>query len=94
MNESLQTTLRKLRLSGLAQSLDDVMDFIDAAADAMLIYRIERPTSRAKELADIIVQAAVEVEKAIPQLRSRAELRKVLSRCVEINRLENVADEI
>jgi len=40
------------------------------------------------------VQAALEVERAIPQLRNRAELEKMLPRCVEINRLENVADEI
>jgi len=78
----------------LAHTLDDVMDFIYAAATRMFIYKIDHPTPRAKELADIIVQAAVEVERAIPQLRNRAELKKVLPRCVEINRLENVADEV
>ena len=78
----------------LAHSLDDVTDFIHAAADAMLIYKIDRPSQRAKELADIIVQAALEVERAIPQLRHRAELKKVLPRCVEINRLENMADRV
>jgi predicted phosphate transport protein (TIGR00153 family) len=78
----------------LAHSLDDVTDFIHAAADAMLIYKIECPTPRAKELADIIVQGAIEVERAMPQLRRPAELKKVLERCVEINRLENVADRV
>ena len=47
----------------LAHSLDDITDFIHAAADAMFLYKVERPTERAKELADIIVQAVVEVEK-------------------------------
>jgi len=78
----------------LAHTLDDVTDFIHAAADAMLLYKIDRPTQRAKELADIIVQAAVEVEKVMPQLRHRAELKNILVRCVEINRLENVADDV
>lgn len=78
----------------LAHSLDDVMDFIDAAADAMLIYKIDHSTPRAKELADIIVQATAEVERAIPQLRHRAGLKEIPPRCVEINRLENVADEV
>ncbi|MBE9482373.1 MAG: DUF47 family protein, partial [Chloroflexi bacterium] len=64
------------------------------AADAMLLYKIDRPTQRAKELADIIVQAATEVEKAISQLRHRAKVENILARCVEINRLENVADEV
>ena len=78
----------------LAHALDDVTDFIDSAADAILIYKIECPTLRAKELADVIVQASIEVEKVMPKLRRRAELKQVLERCVEINRLENVADRI
>ncbi len=78
----------------LGHTLDDVTDFIHAAADAMLIYKVDHPSQRAKELADIIVQAAAEVERAVPQLRHRAELRQVLTQCVEINRLENMADRV
>lgn len=78
----------------LAHSLDDIIDFIHAAADSMLLYKVDRPGPRAKELADIIVQAAEEVEKVIPQLKKRIVLSQVLKRCVEINRLENVADRV
>ena len=78
----------------LAHVLDDVTDFIQAAADAMLIYKVDYPSQRAKELADIIVQATAEVERAIPLLRRRAQLKQVLERCVEINRLENMADRV
>ncbi|HUV45698.1 MAG TPA: DUF47 family protein [Dehalococcoidia bacterium] len=94
LNRTFVTPFDREDIAMLAHTLDDVTDFIHAAADAMLIYKIDHPTSRAKELADIIVQAAVEVEKAIPQLRHRAELRKILERCVEINRLENLADRV
>jgi len=78
----------------LAHSLDDVVDFIHAAADAMFLYKVNSPGQKAKELADIIVQAATEVEKAMPCLRHRAELKQVLPYCVEINRLENMADRV
>ena len=78
----------------LAHTMDDITDFIHAAADAMLIYKIDRPSERARELADIIVQAATEVEKAVGGLRHRSELKKILERCVEINRLENMADRV
>ncbi len=78
----------------LSHIMDDVTDFIHAAADAILIYKIDQPTQRAKELADIIVQAAVEIERAVPMLRRRSELKKVLDHCVELNRLENMADKI
>jgi len=94
LNRTFVTPFDREDIAALAHTLDDVIDFIYAAATRMFIYKIDRPTSRAKELADIIVQAAAEVERAIPQLRHRAELEKVLPRCVEINRLENVADEV
>ena len=78
----------------LTKSLDDVIDFIDHTAGAMLIYKVGRPGRRAKELADIIVQATVELEQAVLELRHRAKLKQILERCVEINRLENAADVV
>ncbi len=78
----------------LAHTMDDVLDFIHSAADAMFIYKITNPSDRAKELADVIVLAAVELEKAVCGLRHKSEFKKMLEKCVEINRLENAADRI
>ena len=94
LNRTFVTPFDREDIVLLAHSLDDVIDFIFAAATRMFIYKIDQPTPRAKELVDIIVQAAVEVERAMPQLRHRAGLENILVRCVEINRLENVADGI
>jgi predicted phosphate transport protein (TIGR00153 family) len=78
----------------LAHAMDDIIDFIHATADAMFIYKIPSPTQRAKELADIIVQGTVEVEKAVHKLRRKRELKQILECCVELNRLENMADRV
>ncbi len=78
----------------LAHTMDDITDFIHAAADALYIYKIDAPIPRAQELADIIVQAANEVQKAVPMLRRRSDLKKALEHCVELNRLENMADKV
>jgi hypothetical protein len=78
----------------LAHTMDDIIDFVHAAADSMFIYKISSPTQRAKELADIIVQGAIETEKAVRGLRRKSEFKQILERCVEINRLENMADRV
>ncbi len=79
----------------LVHALDDVTDFIHAAADSMFIYKVDKPTERAKELADVILQSTKEVEQAMLLLKQHGvDLKKVLRHCVEINRLENVADRI
>ena len=92
LNRTFVTPFDREDIALLAQTMDDVVDFIHAAADAMLIYKIDCPTQRAKELADIIVQEATEVESAVCRLRRRADLKLIAQRCVEINRLENMAD--
>ena len=78
----------------LAHTMDDIIDFIHAAADAIFIYKIKEPKERAKELADIILKGVKEVEYAVSGMRRRSQLRNVLERCVEINRLENMADRV
>ncbi|MFC2067278.1 DUF47 domain-containing protein [Chloroflexota bacterium] len=94
LNRTFVTPFDREDIALLAHTMDDVTDFIHSAADAMLIYKIDRPSQRAGELADIIVQAAAEIEKAVGSLRRRAELKRMLERCVEINRLENMADRV
>lgn len=94
LHRTFVTPLDREDIALLSHSLDDVIDFIHAAADAMLIYKVDRPGSRVKELADIIVQSAYEVGKAMPLLRNRAGLKQIIGQCVEINRLENMADRV
>ena len=94
LHRSVITPFDREDIALLAHSLDDVTDFIYAAADAMLLYKIERPTNRAKELVDIVVQAVSEVEGAVSEIHDRIGRKQLLQRCVEINRLENTGDRV
>jgi len=92
LHRSVITPFDREDIALLAHSLDDVTDFIHAAADAMLLYRVEYPTNRAKELAGIAVEAVGEVEKAVSEMHNRIGRKQLLKRCIEINRLENLGD--
>jgi len=95
LNRSFITPFDREDIGLLAHSLDDVTDLIQSAADTMVLYKVKTPGKRARELADIIVQITTEVENVMPGLRRHnANLEKILNSCVEINRLENVADTI
>ncbi len=80
-------------ISTLAQSLDDIADHIHCAADVMLLYNVERPNDRARDLADVMLQTAIEVEGAMSELGNRIDQKKIFRKCVEIHRLENAGDE-
>jgi len=60
----------------------------------MLLYKVMRPTQRAKEMVDIVVQAVVEVESGVSEIHNRIGRKQLLKRCVEINRLENMGDSV
>lgn len=94
LHTSFITPFDREDIARLANSMDDVIDLIEDAALAMFIYKIPEPSQRAKELADIIVQEVSEVERAIPKLRNRKDLKNIIDHCVEINRLENKADRV
>jgi len=94
LHRTFVTPLDREDIGLLTQGLDDVMDFMEDAAVAMLLYRIKQPTKRARQLADILVDVTDELVKAIPHMRKRSEMSQILQHCVEINRLENEADSI
>jgi hypothetical protein len=94
LHRTFVTPLDREDISALAQALDDVIDFIQAASDAMVLYRVSAPTPRARELAQTILEASQEIERAMPLLRRPRDLKDVLSCCIELNRLENDADRV
>jgi uncharacterized protein len=94
LNKTFVTPLDREDIQALASSLDSVMDMVEGAGDTMILYSVEQPTEQSKLLADIIVDSVVQIDQAISLLRSRHNLRDILVNCVEINRLENEADEV
>ncbi len=77
----------------LTSSLDDIADFIYASSKYTLLYKspfIPGYTS----FANCINDSVSELRKAIYNLRDFKKPKEVLASCVEINRLENVADDL
>jgi hypothetical protein len=91
LNKAFVTPIDREDIHGLATSLDDVMDAVDAAAGVMRRYRIAHLRYGARELASLIWQATMEVKVAVEVLERRD---GVLLHAVEVNRLENAADDI
>lgn len=94
LHRTFVTPFDREDIAMLANSLDDITDFIHSAADAMSLYNIERPTEKAKEMVDVAMEAITEVTKAISEIEGRIDKDKLLKYCVEINRLENLGDTL
>ncbi len=94
LNRVFVTPLDREDIIALTRSLDDVTDLIHASADAMAVYNVKNSTPTALRLAGTIVASTKSVAAALPKLRNRRTFREVTTAIIEINRLENEADEL
>ena len=94
VHRTFVTPIDREDITLLAHSLDDVMDFIEAAGRTAFFYRIAQPTERARELASIVAKLTVKLNEVMPQLRHHDKFNWILKQCVEINTLENEADDV
>ena len=91
LNSTFVTPIDREDIHALATSLDDVMDAIDAAAGVLRRYRMASLRYGARELASLTWQAAMQMKVAVEALDRRLGVHE---RAVEVNRLENSADDV
>ncbi|MDR0953139.1 MAG: DUF47 family protein, partial [Elusimicrobiota bacterium] len=78
----------------LANCLDDIIDGLYLITNRLYLYKITEPSDETKKLAEIIVKSVEALKLAITSLRSNKNMKETLKQCIEINRLENLADDI
>ena len=90
LNKSFITPFDREDIYTLASGLDDIVDLIDDAARATVMYNISEATPHARRFAEIIEAMAVQLHEAVSALERPSEIGP---RLVEIHRLENQGDE-
>jgi predicted phosphate transport protein (TIGR00153 family) len=91
LNKSFITPFDREDIYMLVVALDDVLDYIDAGARAILMYDIRQINDHAKQFAKVIQSLAIELHSAISIL---AKPNGMNQHIVEIHRLENEADDV
>ncbi len=91
LNQTFITPFDREDIHKLAASIDDVLDFVHAAGERLVMYHIRSAPPAAAELANVVVRQSEQLAKAMRRLDKQDGL---LDYCVEINRLENEADQI
>lgn len=91
LNKSFITPFDREDIYMLAVALDDVLDYVDAAARAILMYDINEMNDHARHFAKVIQSLAIELHSAVSQLDKPTTMNQHI---VEIHRLENEADDV
>jgi len=94
LNRTFVTPIDHDDLSKLTSRLDDILDFIEAASHRMWSYEIKSIPPDMIKLTEVIVSSAREVNHAVKDLRDFKRRDEIFKHCIEVNRLENVGDDI
>jgi len=94
LNKTFITPIDREDIVALASALDSTLDMINAAANRLDLYEIDEPAPAMVDLGDAIVLATAELHRAVGMIRDMRQGDEVERICVEVNRLENVADDL
>ena len=93
LNRTFITPIDREDIHRLATSLDDVMDFVEAVTERLILYKVKQLTPRFKAIVEVISKQIHEIHLMIPRLRALRHA-DILQHCIEVNRLENEGDRL
>ena len=93
LNRTFITPIDREDIHQLATALDDVVDFVEAVTERLILYKVKQLTPQFKAIAEVVSRQIAEIHLMIPRLRALRHA-DILVHCIEINRLENEADRV
>jgi uncharacterized protein len=91
LNSTFVTPFDREDIYRLASSLDDVMDFMEAAADLIVLYKLGELPAEVRDMTGVLVRSAEATAEAMPKLEHPDGLENYW---IRINELENEADQV
>lgn len=93
LNLTFITPIDQEDIHCLASALDDIVDFIDATVERLVLYKVSHPTEDLATLAMLLLRATEETRSAVLELGSFKKNPNTIKQCwIEIHRLENQGD--
>ena len=93
LHKTFITPMDRNDIHRLVSRMDDIMDFVEAAAERIVLYEIKQILPELRDMADVLQRAAEQLHMALKGLRKKKDLPAVLKICIDINRLENAGDQ-
>jgi hypothetical protein len=93
LNKTFITPIDHEDISKLTSTYDDILDYIDAVANKIYLFKIENPDGIIKDFAEIIVKEVKEVNSALGHIRKikQEQIEEIFK---EVHKLENEADDL
>ena len=94
LNRTFITPIDREDIFALANQIDDVLDMLNAMAGRMKLYKLDPGEEYFSQFIDLIDQSAAALANALKHMHDTKRARRVLDHCIEVNRLENMGDQV
>lgn len=94
LHKTFITPIDREDIHRLLVRMDDVLDLTEAAGSRINLYRPVEIIMESKQLASVLLECARLIREMVNALRKLKGTTRILDLTVEINRLENDADQI
>ncbi|MDP2921047.1 MAG: DUF47 family protein [Candidatus Omnitrophota bacterium] len=94
LNKTFITPFDREDIHALAKELDDIIDMINTIVSRLRIYKLTSVDKNLINFASVISESVNAVAGAVKGMRHMKNSKIIQELCVEINRLENVGDEM
>lgn len=92
LHKTFITPLEREDIHKLITHLDDILDTINAGAQRIVMYGINKKTPEFTSMVEVCVKSGELIKKIIDGLKDLKNPDEILKNCIEINRLENESD--
>ena len=94
LNRTFITPIDREDIYTLANTLDDIVDMLNSMANRIKLYKLDTNDEHMNLFADTIDQSTQALANAVKHMHDTKRARRVLDYCIEVNRLENMGDQI
>lgn len=94
LNRTFITPIDREDIYALTNTLDDIIDMVNSMSNRIKLYKLHANDEYLIQFADTIDQSAHALGSAIKHMHDTKRCRRVLEHCIEVNRLENLGDQI
>lgn len=94
LHKTFLTPIDREDIHRLISRMDDVLDLMNESAQAILLYKVEKPPDKMSSMAHVLLMVAREIDGAVRSLTNMKKSQRILAHCVEISSLEKQGDSI
>ncbi len=94
LNKSFITPIDREDIYSIAKELDNITDYVDSTAHKFKMLNVVEIRPEAIKLAELAVSCTNELQGVIVELKNMKRSKTLMDKIIEVNRIENEADQI